>query len=651
MNARATYFAATKAYQKGQYLSALEDLNRLLDIACDAKNYVLLAKTLIALKMPAEAAQSYESAARISSKKADEYYLRAMELYLEAGDEDRALLASKNLVLEAHKNPDIAFVLATIFQRRGEADLLIRLRKPLIDSSNVRHLNLGLQLSHLGPDRDDGRRAYAKALKLYPERHDLRFGYLRLLREICDFDKIRATNARFGRGLESRDPNLFAHEQPWSSLVWCPDEEINSYCLAGTKPISPWMAQKRRAMPHDWCDQKIRVGYLSSDFWSKHATMKLLGDVLRCHDRSRYEATLFCHTPSEFVAFNDIDRSQWGEIVPVGSLSDVQIAEVIRKRNIDILIDLKGHTRDNRCSVLNHAAAPIQVAWLGFPGSTVGIDVDYVIGDRFVLPDSSKSFYHEKFCRLPDTYQPNDPFNRPYPKEVSRRALGLPDEAFIFASFNQSQKVSAQMIALWSSILGRSPDSVLWLMTMGQETNDNLLKEFESHGVGAERIFFAQKIDYAQHIDRQACADLALDTFPCNGHTTTSDSLWGGLPVLTCKGTNFASRVSESLLNAIGLDGLVAHDPTEYVARAVELCGRPDILATYKEHICRSRFTQPLFDSERFCRHLERAFEVMVARARAKMLPDHFDVPPLPKRSHPFASVCDQGMVTQLSHP
>lgn len=638
MNAEAAYFAASKAYQKGQYVPALEHLSRLLDVSGDAKTFVLLAKTLIKLNMPAEAAASYQKAAEAGGRRADEYLLRAMELHVEAGDDDSALLAAKGIAHKAHEDPEIAFILASIFRRRGDVDVLEGLRKPLIDSKDPRHLALAVQLAGTDPDSDDDRRTYANAIKKMPARHELRFYYQYLLRQICDFDQIRAYSAPINAKLKAGDPAIFSFERPWTSVIWCGDERLNALSRKGVASPSASVSARRRAMKRGWSDRKIRIGYLSSDFWSKHATMKLLADVLKRHDRDRFDVFLFCYTPDNLLEMNRTDRSQWGTVVPVGHLSDSEAAAAIREHEIDILVDLKGHTKDGRSVILNHGAAPLQVGWLGFPGSTLGIDLDYVIGDPFVLPDSSREFYHEKFCRLPETYQPNDPLNRPYPRAVSRSSLGLPEDAFIFASFNQPHKVSAEMVALWARILRSAPASYLWLMTMGQKTRANLIKEFASHGIGPERIIFTDKVSYDHHINRLGCADLALDTYPCNGHTTTSDALWGGLPVLARKGTNFASRVSESLLNAINLPELIAEDEEDYVRKALALYEERDLTASYKERIRNARLSAPLFDAERFCRHLEMAYTSMAARAGAGDAPDHFDVPALPSRTTPFTT-------------
>jgi predicted O-linked N-acetylglucosamine transferase (SPINDLY family) len=388
-------------------------------------------------------------------------------------------------------------------------------------------------------------------------------------------------------------------------------------------------------MPHAWGD-KIRIGYVSADFWGGHATMKLMQRVLETHDKDRFDITLYCHTPEEHIKMEKGRRDEWGRIVTINHLNHADTAELIRKDGIDILVDLKGYTMGTRNRIFNHMAAPIQVSWLGFPGSTVNVDIDYIIGDHHVLPDTSKPYFHERFCRLPDSYQPNDPVYRPRMEPVTRKDVGLPEDVFVYASFNATRKISLPTIELWSNILKRTKNSVIWIMSGHARTKANILKRFTANGIAPSRVLFMPKIAYQFHVNRMQIADLGLDTFPINGHTTTSEQLWAGLPVLTVKGTNFASRVSESLLNAIGTPDLIAETNQAYEDMAVALCENPERIAAYKQTLVDNRFVKPLFDADRFRHHLESAYVTMVDRAKAGLDPDHFDVPALPARTEPF---------------
>ena len=251
-------------------------------------------------------------------------------------------------------------------------------------------------------------------------------------------------------------------------------------------------------------------------------------------------------------------------------------------------------------------------------------------------PDSSKPFYHEKFCRLPDTYQPNDNVYRPLPPPMRRSDAGLPDDRIVFASFNAVRKINLDMFRSWMRILAAVPESVLWIMCQDEAARKNLLDQARRAGIGAERIIFAAATGQEAHIARLQAASIGLDTSPYNGHTTTSDKLWAGLPVVTVRGNHFASRVSESLLNAVGLPELVAETIDDYVALAVRLAQSPAELAALRRKLRDNRFRMPLFDSERFTRHLESAYVAIAERCRRGDAPEHMDIPALPARTAPF---------------
>ncbi len=317
-------------------------------------------------------------------------------------------------------------------------------------------------------------------------------------------------------------------------------------------------------------------------------------------------------------------------------MSDEDAARLIRARGTDILVDLKGPTSGARPGILNLGGAPIQVAWLGFPGSGRGIDCDYIIGDPVVTPETSAPYYHEKFCRLPETYQCNDGLNRPLPDARTKADIGIDESTFLFASFNSMSKLSPDIIDLWAQILLRVDESKLALFCSYDKQHQNFLAAMARHGLSADRFVFLPRATYADHLARIPAADLGLDCYPCNGHTTTSDMLWMGLPLLTFKGSNFASRVSESLLNAMGIDELVMENAEVFVDRAVSLANEPETLTRLRAQIIDNRFRAPLFDTKRFTGHLERGFEIMSERYKSGIAPDHFDVPPLPPCTSPF---------------
>ncbi len=639
MNTNISFAAASKDYQKGQYLKSLEVLNKLVDTQRDVKTYVLLAKNLLKLGFKAEAASAYALAGELDTLAESPYTREAALLYFAVGDEEQALLQALRIMSLARSDADVAYVLASIHLKQGRKDLLSPYRKVISESSNPEHVRFAVHL--LSDDILDitNETLVGNLFKKFPDILPLRLLKLVFSREVCDFDVAAKEFLPIKKLLEDGNLSFLGRDNPFYNLHWCKDEKLNA--LASHNPVIQLKeaAERRRAVPHAWGD-KIRIGYLSSDLWAGHATMKLLRRVLELHDRNKFEVTLFCHTDEKYLEHEAgrIDRSIWGDVCIVRDMDDEAAARAIRERNIDILVDLKGHTFGGRSRILNYGGAPIQAAWLGFPGSVNDVDLDYQIGDRFVLPASSKANYHEKLVRMPDSYQPNDSENRPKPKPMSRAQAGLPEDAFVFASFNANRKINTEVLDIWCRILKRTPNSVLWLMLSSPRTQANLLNYINKQGISSERIIFCPRVSYEEHIDRQQAADLGLDTFPVNGHTTTSEQLWGGLPVLTVKGTNFASRVSESLLNAIGLPELVALNKQAYEDMAVELATDPARLVEYRQRIRENAVVKPLFDADRFRLHLEKAYEIMVERAKLGQAPDHFDVPALPARTEPFFS-------------
>jgi predicted O-linked N-acetylglucosamine transferase (SPINDLY family) len=638
VNRVVSFSAASKDYQSGHYVKSLETLNSLLETQQDAKIYVLLGRTLQQLGMKADAAMAFTLAGEKAGPSGAEFSRKAAILHFEAGNEDDAQRLALRYMLQHSLDAEIAFVLASIYQKRGQDELLGPFCKILAESSNLDHTRLAVRMLRNNPS-DESQAFLARNLfKRFPKLIQFRLLYLMFSRDVADLSAIALHKPAVDELLKKGEKDFLKHESEFYNLQWCGDEELNRQAWSINRLPPENHASARRARPHQWAE-KIRVGYLSNDFFDLHATMKLLTRVLELHDRERFDITLYCHTKPENLEHNTADRSKWGRIVTIGDMSNQAAAELMRRDGIDVLVDLKGPTFETRYQILNHGAAPVQLSWLGFPGSATNTDLDYIIGDRFVLPETSKAHYHEKFLHLPDTYQPNDPIHRPAPRPVDRAQFGFPDDKFVFASFNASRKITPDTVDVWCNILRRTPDSVLWIMAISPASQANLTAYFRKQGIPAKRVIFCGHADkYQDHIDRQQAADLALDTWPYNGHTTTSEQLWGGLPVLTLKGTNFASRVSESLLNAIGLPELVTASKQAYEDMAVDLCEHPERVAAFKQTLEDNKLMKPLFDAERFCRHLETAYEMVVDRAKQGLEPDHIAVPEQPARTVPFAT-------------
>jgi predicted O-linked N-acetylglucosamine transferase (SPINDLY family) len=290
---------------------------------------------------------------------------------------------------------------------------------------------------------------------------------------------------------------------------------------------------------------------------------------------------------------------------------------------VDIAIDLKGVTQDARLGIFSFRAAPIQVSYLGYPG-TLGADyIDYLIADKILIPPQSQQHYSEKIVYLPNSYQVNDRHRVIAPTQFTKQELGLPQEAFVFCCFNNNYKITPDVFDSWVRILKAVDASVLWLFEDNPTASMNLQKEAALRGLDPTRLVFAKRMDMSEHLARHRVADLFLDTLPCNAHTTASDALWVGLPVLTCIGESFASRVAASLLNAIELPELVTETLIDYEALAIELATNPAKLKDIKNKLERNRLTTPLFDTTVFTKHIETAYTKMYERYQTDLLPDH----------------------------
>jgi protein O-GlcNAc transferase len=369
--------------------------------------------------------------------------------------------------------------------------------------------------------------------------------------------------------------------------------------------------------------QRLRVGYVSADFRS-HATSYLLVDVLERHDRDRFEVFAYALTPSDGSAVAARVAAACSHFIDVANLPPEQVASRILDDRVDVLVDLNGHTQGECMGLVALRPAPVIASYLGYPGS-MGAFVDYVIGDRQVTPVDAADEFSEKIVRLPRSYQPNDS-RREIGAETTRAAHGLPDDAIVACSFNQSWKFTAPIWAIWMRLLRAHPRLVLWLLDENPWATANLRRHAEAAGVAPERIVFAPRVPHADHLARLGLADIALDTVPCNSHTTGSDALWMGVPLVTLVGQAFIGRVGASLLDAVGLPELIAHSEAEYAALLDDLIGASFKLATLRIRLLSSRQTAALFDSEATTRALEAAYAAMYARYRGGHDPVAIDI-------------------------
>jgi predicted O-linked N-acetylglucosamine transferase (SPINDLY family) len=371
--------------------------------------------------------------------------------------------------------------------------------------------------------------------------------------------------------------------------------------------------------------QRLRVGYLSADF-HQHATSQLMVQMLEHHDRARFEVTLFSAGPDDRTPMRARMQAACEHFEELRGQPHAQMADRIRALEIDILLDVKGVTLGTLMPVMAHRPAPIQVSWLGFPGTSGAPYIDYFIGDPIVTPLAHADHFSEKLALLPACYQPNDS-QRALPAPSRRGDWGAPEGVPLLCAFHQSYKISEEVFDSWCRVLHAVPDAVLWLMQWNTNVEAALREAARQRGIGPERLCFAPMLPVEQHLSRLACADLYIDAWPCNAHTTASEALWVGVPVVTIVGPTFAQRVAASLLHNVGLDELVLDTVPAYESTLVALAQDPARRAALRAHLATQRHRSPLFDGARFARDIEGLYERMWARAIAGLAPEH--LPPI----------------------
>lgn len=465
---------------------------------------------------------------------------------------------------------------------------------------------------------------YDHAHRLAPERTETLCDRLFASLSLCDWRTHEETCRRLvevidrGEGLVLPLLSLLIGTSPAQQ-----DRAARHFHRATVGPVSPAAAVRPPVSPGG----RLNVAYLSADF-HEHATAYLTAELFELHDRTRFTVFGYSYGMDDGSPMRRRLEAGFDRFRDLRHADPDTVAALCAEDNIHILVDLKGYTQHARLSLLARRLAPIQVAYLGYPGPLGADLLDYAIGDGIVTPPEHQPFYREQLVRMPDSYQVNDrrrPADAPVP---TRAACGLPAEGIVFCAFHAAFKISPALFGLWMRILHRVPGSTLWLLEAGSDATANLRREAARHGVEPARLVFAPQRPQAGHLARYRLADLALDSFPYTGHTTTSDALWMGLPVLTMQGQTFASRVASSLLHAAGLTETVTHSFAEYEDRAVRLAGEPTTLAAYRRRLEAGRTTAPLFDSPRFTRALERAYKIMWDRHAAGLPPEAFTVEP-----------------------
>jgi predicted O-linked N-acetylglucosamine transferase (SPINDLY family) len=605
-------------FESGDLEGALADFTAVLVLKPNAVQALLYCGvTLSALQRPQEALAAMGRAALLAPRRAEIPFNRGV--MLEALSRPGEALAAYDTAIQINPgHADAWNNRGGVLRNSGRLDEAVDSFRRAIALS-PRHLpaliNRGTALAMLNrnaPAAADFRRV----LEIEPDNATARGGLLSVLLPLCDWAGLDALKPR----LEADAREGRAGASPFQMTLLCDDPRLLHDCAAPfLKKLVP---PPQPRPPLRTGSDRIRLAYVSADFQT-HATAYLIADLIERHDRARFEVIGVSYGADNGGVFRARLRAGFDRFIDAEQHSDEAMADLLRQLEADIVIDLKGYTQWARPGVFARRPAALQVSWLGYPGTMAADFYDYVLADPVVLPHDQQSFYDEKIVHLPDCYQPNDP-TRPL-ATMTRAEAGLPVQAFVFCCFNIHRKISRAVFDSWMRLLAAMPGSLLWLLD--DTASDVLRAEAAARGVDPARLVFSPKVDANAHLARSGCADLVLDTSPYGAHTTASDTLWAGVPIVTVLGPSFASQVAASLLTAIGAPELITASLADYEALALALARDPARLAALKAKLVANRHTAPLFDADRFRRHIERSYEMMMVIARAGEAPRPFDVP------------------------
>jgi len=622
--ALAFYNRGVALMELGHAEDALASYDKAIALSPDsAETHNNRANGLLRLKRPDEALASCDRALALQRDYPEAHNSRGNVLKeLQRTSEalacyDKAI-ALKPDYAEAHINRGNVL---TGMKRRGDAlesyDKAIALR-PEFSEAHTQRGHLLAEFKRI----DEALASYSRAIEINPD-HELLLGsWLHTKMRVCEWSDFGEQVARLAKKVERSEKAV----PPFSFLALSDSLALQrtaaEVLVAAEFPPNnslPDIAKHQKR-------NKIRLGYFSADF-RDHPVAALAAELFERHDRSRFEVIAFAMGPDTNDDMRKRLKRAFDKFIDIQPQPDCEVALLARNLGIDIAIDLTGFTADSRTKIFAMRAAPIQVNYLGYPGTMGASYIDYLIGDPTVIPESNRKHFTEKIVYLPHTYQANDLKRRIADKTFSRAASGLPPQGCVLCCFNNNHKITPEVFDCWMRILKQVEGSVLWLLEDNATVGRNLRQEAERRGVRGERIVFAERAPHAEHLTRQRLADLFLDTLPYNAHTTASDALWAGVPVLTCMGDAFAGRVAASLLNAIGLPELVTSTLQAYETLAVELATNPAKLGELRRRLAANRLTTPLFDTPLFVRHIEAAYTSMCERYWADLPPDHIQIP------------------------
>ncbi|MDB2464536.1 tetratricopeptide repeat protein [Amylibacter sp.] len=621
--AEAYYNMGVTLQEQGKLEEAVEAYEKALAIKPDyADAYYNMGVTFKEQDKLEESIEAYNKALAIKPDYADAYYNMGITLQ-EQGKLEQAIeayekaLALKPDYADAYNNMGNALKDQDKLEQAIEAyEKALALKPDYAEAYN----NMGAVLQVQGK-LEQAIEAYEKALALKPDYATARAQCLYQLAHICDWSAIEEDQCYLPElGISG---NAIA---PFTllSLEDAPERHrLRSENYAKEHfPVKSLMKFERPSqMP-----KRLRIGYFSADF-KEHPVAYLIAKVLEQHNCGEFEVFGYSLHGSSSCNLHQRIKKSFDYFTDVKDMSDKEVALRARHDRIDIAIDLNGYTQNARTGIFAYRAAPIQINYLGFPGTMGANFIDYIIADQNLIPPSNQKYYFEKQLYLPNTYMPTDNGRKFSKHSILRNNMGLPDSAFVFCCFNNNYKISPNEFDIWMRLLTKVENSVLWLRKSNQLSDKNIIKEAQKRNIDSSRLVFTDRVSIDDHLSRYKLADLFIDTFAFNAHTTASEALWAGLPVVTKLGKGFAARVAGSLLNAVGLPELITHNEEAYEALILELATKPKKLAKIKKKLATNRLTQPLFDTEQYTKHLEKGYQQAYQKYFNGDTPDTIMVP------------------------
>jgi len=588
----------------GRMNAAIESYAKALRIRPDiAEAHANLGKALAQLGRQDDAIACFRNAVRIRPGYADAHYSLGVAFQTRGRDGDAVAAYQKAIGIK----PDFAEaydnfgILLRHMGHHDESITCFQKELALRPQNAATHVQLGISLAK-AERYPESNAAFAAALALQPNLADTHGQKLFQAALICDWDTLAAEAATIAAlGLDGPAVRPFVslplEDEPAHHRIRAERFVRERFAISELAPLAPPATKPAR----------IRLGYFSANFHN-HAVMYLMAKILERHHRSQFEVHAYSYGPDTDDEMRLRTQKSVEVFHDVRTLSSREIAEQARKDGIDIAIDLTGHTDNARSDIFAYRPAPIQINYLGYPGSWGAAFMDYIIADRTLVPEGHEHHYSEKIIYLPHTYMPSDDEREISDRPMTRKEMGLPEQGVVFCSFNNIYKIGAKEFDVWMRLLDQVGGSVLWLKGTNEWARCNLRKEAQKRNIDPDRIIFTERVSMPEHLARLRLADLFLDTFHYNAHSTASDALWAGLPVVTLAGQGFAARVAASLLRAIGLPELVTHSTDAYERLALQLARDPEKLTALKMKLAMQRDSTPLFDTERFTRNLEKAY-------------------------------------------